>query len=280
MNRAEAIAFAQGLHREALKVASLETLLTSPAYFGLTNATPVQRALCQVAEDGRVKRPTPEVIAAFGGKLPTERPAELTILSGTRTGKSLLIAALALRATQRCDVSGLARGEIPRYAIVSLRKDLADVVFGHVKGTILSQEPLRTLLLDEPTADTVLVRHPSGRPVEVKVVAGARAGATLIARWLVGAAFDEFTRMIGAEEGVVNHDDMRSAVLSRMLPGAMVANIGSPWAPFGPAYDQVHESFGKPSRSRVVVWVRADLMNPIWWSTVDFPIVNGSVRTT
>lgn len=266
MNRHEAILHARAVHRMALAVAPLETLLTSPAYFGLTTATPLQRAICQVADHGQVVDQRADVFEAFGGRLPMERPGELTILSGTRTGKSLLIAALAVRATQRCDVKALAHGEIPRYSIVSLRKDLADVVFGHVKGTILAQQALRTLLLEEPTADTVLLRHPSGRPIEVKGVAGARAGATLVARWLVGVAFDEFPRMIGAEEGVVNYDDMRAAVLSRLLPGAMVANIGSPWAPFGPAYDQVHESFGKPSAKRVVVWAKADRMNPAWWT--------------
>jgi hypothetical protein len=262
----EAYRVAQHVHREALARASLEVLLSSPSYFGLTSATPLQRAICQVADAGRVLTPTDEILHAFGGALPAARPRELTMLSGTRTGKSLLIAALAVRATQACDLSGLARGEVPRYPIISLRKDLADVVFEHVRGTILAQEALRTLLLEEPTADTVVLRHPSGRPVEIKVVAGARAGVTLVARWLVGVAFDEFPRMVGDTDGVVNYDDMRSAVLSRLLPGAQVSNIGSPWAPFGPAYDQVQSGFGRPSADRVVVWAQADLMNPVWWT--------------
>jgi hypothetical protein len=102
--------------------------------------------------------------------------------------------------------------------------------------------------------------------VEIKVVAGSKAGATLVARWLIGVAFDEFPRMVGQDDGVVNYDDMRAAVLSRLLPGAMIASIGSPWAPFGPAYDQVRDGFGKPNKERVVVWARADKMNPSWWT--------------
>lgn len=248
----------------------LEALLTSRNAFGLESATPLQRAICRIADGLPLNELAwhPDVVEAVGdtSNIDGQRPRELTILSGTRTAKSMIIAALAVRASQTCDVSHLAKGEVPRYAIVSLRKDLADVVFGHIKGTILAQPTLRTLLLEEPTADTIVLRHPTGRPVEIKVVAGAKAGATLVARWLVGVAFDEFPRMIGVEDGVVNYDDMHASVLSRLLPGAMVANIGSPWAPFGPAYDQVTKSFGSASTALTVIWARADKMNPQWWT--------------
>lgn len=268
MDRAEALKVVEVLTRRAQGSVTLERLLTSRWGFGLENATPLQRAICRIADGlplGGLAGHA-DVVQSIGAIDFAGRPKELTILSGTRTAKSMIAAALAVRASQTCDVSHLARGEMPRYAIVSLRKDLADVVFGHIKGTVLSQPSLRTLLLEEPTADTVLLRHPTGRPIEIKVVAGSKAGATLVARWLIGIAFDEFTRMVGADDGVVNHDEMRASVLSRLLPGAMVTNIGSPWAPFGPAYDQAQKFFGQPSQEIVVVWAKADKMNPGWWT--------------
>jgi hypothetical protein len=51
--------------------------------------------------------------------------------------------------------------------------------------------------------------------------------------------------MAGQEDGVVNLDDARSAVLGRILPGSQLLYIGSPWAPFGPVYSMVQEFWGK-----------------------------------
>ncbi|MGD0679936.1 MAG: hypothetical protein ABSC94_31520, partial [Polyangiaceae bacterium] len=110
---------------------------------------------------------------------PGVRPLELLILSGVRVGKSLLAAALAVRAALTCDLSALRPGEPVRVSVVSLTTDLARVVFEHVTGTLQSKPALRALMDGEPTADTVNLRHPSGHVVEVKVVAGARAGASL-----------------------------------------------------------------------------------------------------
>jgi hypothetical protein len=113
----------------------------------------------------------------------------------------------------------------------------------------------------------VVVRNlKTGIPVEICVVAGAKAGATLVARYSVGVVFDEFTRMVGREEGVVNVDEAIDAVESRLLPGAQVVEIGSPWAPWGPAYDKVTANEGHPTPEMVVIRARGDLLNPTWWT--------------
>lgn len=257
-----------GIQR-ALACASLEWRLTDPLAFGLTTASPLQRAICRVA-DGRSLGELgqhPDVIRAFGGCVSLgSKPVELTILSGIRSGKSLLTATLAVHWTQACDLTALGPGEVPRVSIVSLTKDLADVVFAHIVGRVQSSPLLRTLLVEPPGSDSIVLRHPSGRPVEIKVVAGARAGASLVARWSAGCIFDEFPRMTGEGDSVVNWNDSRDAVLLRLLPGAQVANIGSPWAPFGPAYAMVQEHWGKPSPRLVVVRAPAFAMNPVHWT--------------
>lgn len=248
---------------------SLEDRLTSPYWFGLTSASPLQRAICRICDGAPLGEfgQHPSVIRALGAAhVPTARPREVAVLSGIRTGKSLWAGALGVHCTQVCDVSRLGPGEVPRVSIVSLTKDLADVVYSHISGRMRASPVLRSLLLGEPTADTILVRHPSGRPVEIKVVAGSRAGSSLTARWMAGCIFDEFPRMVGAEEGVINWDDSRKAVLERILPGGLVAHIGSPWAPFGPAYELVQEHWGKPSRGLVVVKAPAFDMNPSYWT--------------
>lgn len=209
-----------------------------------------------------------DVQSALGdlSALPPCPPAEVLLLSGIRTGKSLIAAAIAVRASQTCSLEGLGPGETPRVSVVSLRKDTARVIYDHIVGNVLSRPALRALLVGEPTADTVTLRHPSGRPIDIVVCAGARAGGTLVGRWSAGVIFDEAPRMVGADEGVVNYDDCRAAVIGRLLPGAQVVSIGSPWAPFGPIYSRVTERFGKPGKDLVVIRASAPAMNPVTWT--------------
>lgn len=259
-----------GLVRLGNSSITLEQMLTSPHAFGLTTATPVQRAICRIADGlplGELAD-NPDVRAAVGdvSALPLSRPRELLVLAGIRGGKSLLAAALAVRASQTCDVSGLRPGETPRVAVLSLTTDVARPTFDHLCGNLMAKPLLRALVIGEPTADTVVVRHPSGMPIEIKVVAGARAGGSLVARWMAGVVFDEAPRMLGEDDGVVNLHDARRAVLGRLLPGAQIFELGSPWAPRGPVYEMTQQHFGKPSASLVVIRAPGPMMNPTHWT--------------
>lgn len=251
---------------------SLERLLVSKSAFALP-ASPLQRAICRVADGlplGDLAT-HPHVISAFGGEsavaaLPLSLPLELYLLAGIRSGKSLMAACLALRAALTCDLSRLRPGEIPRVSVVSIHTDLAHVVYSHLRGTIEAQPALRKLLVCDPTADLITLRHPSRRTVEIKVVAGSRAGSSLVARWSAGAIFDEFPRMFGEREAVVNFDQARKAVIGRLVPGAQLVAIGSPWAPSGPAHRVVTDHFGRPTRDLVVVRGTGPQMNPAEWT--------------
>jgi len=274
-NQAERLArLTKALERELdekrVKLGSMEELLVHPLGFGLKTASIVQRAIMRVA-DGKPLGDLwghPAVVRAFGGEEPQleGKPKEMAVLSAIRCGKSLMAACMAVHWTQVCAVEHLGPGEVPRVSIVSINKDLAEVIFGHVVGRVMASPALKGLVMGEPTKDTIVLRHPSGRPVEIKVVAGSRSGSTLVARWSAGAVFDEFPRMLGEGEAVVNWDDMRKAVLLRILPGSQVISIGSPWAPFGPAYNVVKEHYGRPTRNMVVVKAPGWDLNPQLWT--------------
>jgi hypothetical protein len=215
----------------------LETLLTSPDGFALP-ATDLQRAICRLI-DGRplAELATPLVQAALGN-LPldpfnAERtpPAEVVLLAGVRTAKSMIAAAVAIMSSQRCDVSQLSPGEIPRFSILSLSLDNAKVTMGHLVGALqkphlkhLRVDPAQTEnwreLMEETSAESawsVFVWHPSGRPVEIRVIAGKRAGGSLVSRWSAGVCLDEAARMVGDSDGVINYDDAVKAVRTRLL---------------------------------------------------------------
>mgnify|MGYP001605911956 CR=1 FL=1 len=269
-----------------LRQVPLERMLISEHGFGLTTASPLQRAICRII-DGRplgelANTPLLKNADAYSdeireratlawsigdiSKLPAVKPAEIYIVGPVRSGKSLIAATIALCASQRCDVSRLGFGEMPRASVVSLNMDLAKVVYQHIAGHVYANENLKRLLVSEPTVDSIVLAHPDGIPVEIKIVAGSRAGGSLVARWSAGAFFDEFTRMIGGDDGVINFDDARSAVSARLLRGAQIVGIGSPWAPFGPAYQLVNKHWGEPSHERVVIRAVGPAMNPEWWT--------------
>ncbi|HSY24220.1 MAG TPA: hypothetical protein VK841_18965 [Polyangiaceae bacterium] len=250
---------------------SLEQLLTSPDAFGLTTATPLQRAICRIADGlplGELASCT-EVVDAIGdtSALPAGTvPLEVYLLSGIRTAKSLIAAALAVRAALTCDLSRIRPGEPVRVSVLSLTRDLADVIMRHIVGTLESKPMLRPLIVGSPTADTVVLRHPSGHEIETCAVAGAKSGSSLVSRWSAGIIFDEAPRMNGEEDGIINFDEARRAGLGRLLPGAQLIAIGSPWAPRGPMFEAVQQFWRKPTPALVVIKAPAPAMNPVWWT--------------
>lgn len=247
---------------------TLEDLFVSRWGFGVSTASPLQRAILRVLEGRPVGDlwDDPIVSEAFGGSQPLtgKPPHQMLVCSGIRTGKSLLTACTAVYWSQTVNVAGLSAGDTPRISVMSVYRDQAGAVFDHIVGNVRESPVLSRLVVDQ-TGDSIVLRHPTGRPVEIKVVAGARAGTTLIARWSAGVIFDEAPRMVGEEDGVVNLDQQVNAVVHRLLPGASMMFIGSPWAPRGPVYEMVQQNFGKPTHDMVVVKAPAHHMNPVGW---------------
>lgn len=255
---------------------NLESLLTSPDGFQLETATDLQRAICRM-ETGQPLAELadrPEVIEAIGGiqalgMLPSCAPAVTCLMAAVRTAKSQKAAAKAYRATQTCRLGKLKDGEIARYSVLSIDKDKANAVLEHLVGKIQASKTLSAALLRDPAGESVFLAHveedASGktvmRPVEIKVMAGKRAGGSLVARWSIGACFDEAPRMNGTEQ-VVNLPDALSSLKARLLPGAQVDLIGSPWAPMGPVYDMYVDRFGRPGDDLLFMVAKGPDMHP------------------
>lgn len=209
----------------------------------------------------------PGVREGFGGVLPPDiAPSILVILAAIRGGKSMIAAAKAIECALTCDVTGLTPGDELRIPVLSVDKDSAHAVFHHILGTLLAHSHLRALVVGKPTADSVTIRHHSGREVEIKVVAMAKYGSTLIGRWIPAVVLDEAPRMAGAEDGVRNLDDALHAIEGRIRPGGQILIIGSPNNPYGPVFDLVQENFGRPNDRVVVVKGTGPLLNPTWWT--------------
>jgi hypothetical protein len=248
---------------------NLEGLISSPAGFGMTEISRVQRAICRVMTGeplGELAH-DPDVVTMLGGaaavdSLPQEAPDVLVLGAAVRCGKSTIVAAKALRNAYLGDCSGLAPGEIPRVAILSVDLDKARETFSKIVGALQASPTLGRLLMKPPGSDSVIIRNRWGWPVEIKVVAGARAGKTLVSRWLLGFIADEAPRMVGEDEGVVNLDDALSAIRARMRKGAQIDLVGSLWAPRGPVFNYVTERHGKPGADLVVMLATGPMLRP------------------
>lgn len=280
-----------------------EKLIVDPRAFGIATATPAQRAACRVLDgvDLGDLQDDADAIALLGGaeardawlaslKAGMNRherravdavarkelrkldklaafhgPTEVVFLASVRSAKTIIACAAAIRMSQTVDLSRLGHGETPRVSLVSLTMDNSDVAFSLLSETLRSS-PLLSRLLVSINKRILLVRHPSGRLVEIAVVAGKAAGGGLVSRWSAGVIFDEAPRMNGSSDAVVNLDHARTAVLGRLLPGAQVLYIGSAWAPHGPVYEMVQEHWRKPSADMVVLRGTGPMLNPVWWT--------------
>jgi hypothetical protein len=247
---------------------NLEALLTAPNGFQLTKATKLQRAICRMETGLPLDEfaDCPEIIEAIGGAqalndLPTVAPSTSVLMAAVRTAKSQKAAAKAFRAAQICDLSMLQDGEIARYSVCSIDKDKADAVLEHLTGKIQASEVLSAALIKPPAGDSIFLMHPSGKPVEIKVMAGKRAGGGLVSRWSIGATFDEAPRMNGADKKI-NLPDSIVALRARLLPGAQIDLIGSPWGPSGLIYDLFVDRFGRPGADILFMVAKGPDMHP------------------
>jgi hypothetical protein len=264
---------------------TLEHVLTSEAWFGL-QATPVQRMVCRLA-DGLLEA-LPQNDPTVSGDYPQDiiersrmrdmfgpidvaqdrKPLEFWLIAGIRTFKSLLAAAKAVHASQTCDLSALRVGEVARFAIQSLSIDNAKAIYEHLYGAWLTSPIVRELVAVEPKPDSgvMYLRTPSGHVVEVLVLAGKRAGGSLVSRWLIGGVFDEASRMIGKGEGVINLDEARHAALERLTPGAQLWYVSSPYGPIGPLYQAFRDFYGKAPGETAIVRCPGAALNPFHWT--------------
>ncbi len=236
--------------------------------FADTPASPLQRAICRAAEG----RPLANVLSSeecrtyFGCEpedLPSERARRVVIIAGIRGGKSLLSCCAAIAACLTADLaSALKARELPRYAIIAPTIDAARATYTQLVGILQSSKVLRTFVEGEPTADTVVIKRPDGRRVEIVVTAAHRGGLSVRNRWLVGFTLEEVASFGSESEGhAVNVEEILRAAETRLLPGCQGWLISSPFGPVGLLFEFHQRFFGRPG-STLVVHAPTRALNP------------------
>ncbi len=248
---------------------STEDLLTSPAVFGLATASNVQRAWCRALDGVPIGdlANDPDVIRAFGGTIPDPvRAREALLILAIRSAKSMTAAAKAIEWSQTVDVSACSASDIVQIFVVGLKLSGTRQVMSHVL-TAVKKPALRRLVIGEPSTNMIVLRHPTGRPIEIAPTVLDRAGGSATSVWCAGAIVDEAPRALGEDDAVRNLDHFTQTVLGRLLPNAQLLEIGSPFAASGPIYETVTQRWGRPGRDVLVVRAPGPIANPSWWTT-------------
>jgi hypothetical protein len=256
---------------------TVEWLVTSPLAFGIEGATKLQRAICRAIDGNPLDdlASDPDVIKGFGGEAaieylqrPPAAPFEFYLIGSTRSAKSVIGAAAGIKGALTCDLDeGTSPGDTFEIPIFATKKRKARIIFRHLRDNLFQKPHFKSLMVGDPTTETIRMRRPSdGRIVDIVVTAGARAGAGAIGVWCCSAIFDEAARMIGEDDGVVNFDEQRRYALSRIRPGGQILAVTSPWAPMGPIYKAVQDHHGKPTADLIVARGTGPQMNPVWWT--------------
>ena len=261
---------------------SLRELLTSEEGFGLTTATELQKEICDLIQGLPISNPSKRlrqalgasqivdentVIGEYEGEIPTA-PDEIIILAGIRGGKSLMATAASVWFARHIDQKDVTTdGDPPRVSALSISLDNAKVLSDKLTGALGSSPVLKKWVKKFPSGTAYEVEGiEPGTKSTINIVAGKRAGGSLVSRYMAAVVFDEVTRMVGAQDGVVNYDDSMHAIVGRMMDGACILAIGSPWAPVGPIYKKFQEFYGKPSKDLVILRCPGHWLNPVWWT--------------
>lgn len=265
---------------DLIPFASLEDLLTSELGFGLTTASPLQRAVCWLLQGEAIPRDLwdapmgdgePPVSAAFGEVMPQPGSTEVLLLCGVRGAKTLIASAACVWKALTADLSSTAglsmrQGEVPRVSLVSRLVDNARESYNYIVGAMTQSWALRPFLAREPKADLIELLHPSGQRVAIKVIAMTSSGVSLVSRWAVSVIFDEAPRMASEDDGVVNLEEQVRAVRSRLIKGGVIMYIGSAYGAKGFVYDLYEKNWSKQDSKVPVVKALAFWMNPVYWT--------------
>jgi len=248
---------------------TLEQVFTGAGFADVRGASSLQRSITRVARglplDGILN--DDELTRYYGTTEipPGLIPTLVVLICGVRGGKSWLAACAAWHATLTAEVSKnkkkLKLHELPRIAVVGPDTDSAAATFTIIRG-IGESSPVLSKLIETITSDTIIVKRPDGRRVEICVVAASKGGRTVRNRWLLAFILEEVAQFPSESDGaVVNVDEMLKAARTRLLDGCQGWLISSPYGPQGKLYDLWKRYFGHPG-STLVVWAPTRAMNP------------------
>lgn len=254
---------------------SLERLVCDPE-MGKLPASPAQRALMRAADGLQVDLPETGMLFHFNTRtLPQRRARVIIVRAGVRGGKSLMAVLALLRSILTCNfrrkpepdeepgpdgLVGVRPRELVRAVILGPTLEHTKVSFDHLVGT-MRESPILSTMLVRPLTNSCWIRRPDGIEVVVQRVAAGTGGAGLRSTWLAGVLFDE-ADFHGGGEAVVNLEQQLQAARARMLQGAQIWVVSSPWSDASYFHELFTKAHGNPSEDIVAFHSDSRSLNP------------------
>jgi hypothetical protein len=242
--------------------------LESPNFCGLT-LSPMIAAIADASEGLRPTTIDDATCERYFGcsldELPRERRRLVAVQAGGRGGKtSRLLAPKALHAAWTVPLPTLGPGEHAVSLLISSELVFAKQAFSFVVGYVQQSPVLSAALAGEPTADSLTLRRPDGKLVDVRVRAAGAKGKGGRAFTLVFAGLDEACFFYD-DSGVVNDREIHRAVAQRIVPGGQEWLVSTPWIEgVGVLEEQLSANWGSHERSLAVRGVGTKALNPGW----------------
>jgi hypothetical protein len=221
--------------------------------------------------DGEGASLTPDERRAFEAltgrtRPPREKPAELFVIAGRRSGKSRFAGACGVRAASR--QYPLAPGETAVVGMAAADRDQARVVLQYATAPFREEPALRPLVRPrsgwQALRDLVAREHRWGVDLVTGVSIEVRTShfGKIRGRTFALAVADE-AAFWAAEDG----SNPASEVLGAIRPGLVTLGgqlvvISTPWAKSGPLYDAFTKHFGQDDDRVLVVKAPSQALNP------------------
>lgn len=212
-----------------------------------------QATMCAVAFDGadpcQLVGAQRELARELFGAIDTIPAAARAVFAGTigaRSGKTWLGALRLLHLALVCNLAGLAAGEIAAAIIIAPDMRLARQALRYAIGAARAAASIARLIEAE-TADSLLLRRPDGRRVELVCLPAKRGGSAGRGRSLVGALMDESAFFYGDDGYTVNDVEVYRALAPRVLRDGQLMVLSTAWLESGLLHDLHTTNFGAPS---------------------------------
>jgi hypothetical protein len=217
--------------------------LTGPCRF---EPTPAQRALVRVAFDDA--DPDDEMARTLFGDVdhvPPEARRVVSITKGARIGGTRIAALYLLFRGAFSPLATLAPGELAAGLIVGPDLRLARQALRYARGAAGALPDIARAITKDGE-DGFTFTRPDGRSVTIECLPATRGGSAVRGRSLVGAVMTEAAFFRDASSGVVNDEEIKRAIVPRLMPGAKLVIESTPWLASGVLYENDRQ-WGQPS---------------------------------
>jgi hypothetical protein len=190
-------------------------------------------------------------------RIPPDARRVCTVVAGRGSSKSYLTALLALYYAITSDLSMLAAGEHGHAIVIAPTRALARQILNYVKGAIDDNATLRGMVT-RTTQHEIELKRPDGREVTICIVPADKGGSSARGKSIVFGCLEE-TAFFESEGAAVVDKDLLRAIKPRLLPGAPVFVISTPWAKRGLLWTLFDRNWNGP-RDSIVAWAASTLL--------------------